>query len=265
MIGQEKLLSRFDFSDSAKLPHSILFLGEEGCGKRTLAKELAGRFGLEFVEMEEGVEAEKLIEYRQSPIKRAYFLEIGKVQEKRQNRFLKFIEEPGDDAYVFLSAVSEIGLLPTVTARCSVYRFEEYSEEELRQAKPGLPELAYSICRTPGQLAQVDGKSLEPMKRDCEKLIHEMKSARHAAVLGYASKLNYRENYDKYDFGCFFRMLEKTAFDDYIGNGDEDGYKIYRFTAEFMKRLSYGAISKEAFALSYFGRLQEVLGYGKAS
>ena len=50
IIGQTKLLSKINAMEY--LPKTLMFLGPAGCGKHTIAKYTAEKFGLDFVEIE---------------------------------------------------------------------------------------------------------------------------------------------------------------------------------------------------------------------
>ena len=47
IIGQTKLINRINSFTIDSLPHSILMIGDLGCGKHTLCKYIADKFGLE--------------------------------------------------------------------------------------------------------------------------------------------------------------------------------------------------------------------------
>lgn len=110
-----------------------MFLGETGCGKHTFAKIIAKNFGLEFTEINKNLEDDLFAEYKLSPVPTLYFIDMTDMFEKAQNKFLKFIEEPGNAAYICISVISEAGILPTILNRCIKYTFEPYTIEELRQ------------------------------------------------------------------------------------------------------------------------------------
>ena len=52
-IGQAKLRATLEAYTINTLPQTLLFLGEEGCGKKSLIKELANRLGLSLIKLTE--------------------------------------------------------------------------------------------------------------------------------------------------------------------------------------------------------------------
>ena len=132
-IGQQALLNILSSYTLSTLPKTILFIGEKGCGKRTVAKILANRLNLELVTFESDFAGEDLVEFQQKPVETLYMIDLANFSEKQQNQFLKFIEEPSPYVYVLLIAESESGVLDTILNRCMKYQFENYSVDQLKQ------------------------------------------------------------------------------------------------------------------------------------
>ena len=133
VIGQEKLVKILDGYTLHTVPKTMLFLGPSGCGKSWIAARFAESLKLPVVNIDSTITPEKLIEYYQSPIEKMYIIDLKGIDEKQQNKFLKFIEEPSATMYIILTAESEIGILPTILNRCMKYHFEEYTVDQLKQ------------------------------------------------------------------------------------------------------------------------------------
>ena len=132
IIGQDRLRARIGSYTAETLPKTLLFIGPAGCGKKLFSLELANQVKLPLVDIDDKVTADQLIEYSQKPYKTIYRINLNNFNEKMQNQFLKFIEEPADSVYVMLLADSEIGILPTILNRCIKLPFAEYTKEELK-------------------------------------------------------------------------------------------------------------------------------------
>ena len=129
IIGQTKLLSKINAMEY--LPKTLMFLGTVGCGKHTIAKYTAEKFGLDFVEIEESVSAQDLEDYTHKTLDTLYLINLNNFTEKQQNQFLKFIEEPSKSVYIILIANSEAGILNTILNRSIKYHLEPYTKEHL--------------------------------------------------------------------------------------------------------------------------------------
>ena len=72
MIGQEKLLAKLKSYSIATLPHSMLFIGNKGCGKHTLVKELEKYFKLKSIDISDSLELETIQEINVCSIPQFY-------------------------------------------------------------------------------------------------------------------------------------------------------------------------------------------------
>ena len=251
-VGQEALFKTINGWTPQTAPKTILLLGEEGCGKKTVVKYIANRLGLEFIDVCGGLTPERLIDWQQSPIRRLYQIDLTKLAlDKDQNQFLKFIEEPSPAAYIALIAESEAGILPTVLNRCVKLRFAPYSVENLKKVKAFSNEALYLICRTPGKLKNASEKGLGEMQALCDAIVTKFDKAPYPNALSIVPRINYKDNYSKFDFCGFLDMLEDTAKKSYIESGSELAYKIYMHVAKRRDELGQnGRIAKEAFMTS---------------
>jgi DNA polymerase III gamma/tau subunit len=138
IIGQANLLKKLDSFDTNTLPRAILLIGEEGCGKKTVSRYLASKLNLKLVDIKEKIEPEQLVNYQYCLNKTLFVIDLRNFltkEGKNQNNFLKFIEEPGKNAYIMLLANSEVGILPTILNRCAKFYFESYTIEDLKKSQ----------------------------------------------------------------------------------------------------------------------------------
>lgn len=255
-IGQEKLFKTINSYTTANIPHALLLLGEEGSGKRTIIKFIASKLGLKIVTITKA-DQDKLIEYQQSPIKTIYTVDLAELTyERDQNKFLKFIEEPSDSAYIILTNDSEIGVLPTILNRCQKLRIEPYTIDQLKQIKEFKDDIVYKVCRTPGQLNAIDNAKFVELYTLCDKLITILPRAEYANIISIATKINYKEDYNKFDFRIFFNMLKTVAFEKYINTKDNIAYKVYIYTTSQLQVLSQNSVmQKEPFMINFLDGL----------
>ena len=55
IIGQTKLLNKINKLTLNTLPHSLLFIGEYGCGKHLICNYIANKFNLELNKLDNNV------------------------------------------------------------------------------------------------------------------------------------------------------------------------------------------------------------------
>ena len=258
VIGQEKLVKALEGYTLETAPKTILFLGQSGCGKSWIANAFAKQLDLEVVVVQPDSTAEKLIEYYQCPINKMYLIDLKEITEKDQNKFLKFIEEPSKTMNIILMAESTVGILPTILNRCVKYVFEPYTPEQLKQfdwAVNCSEEIAYEICKTPGQLLELSADNLDQALGLCRAIISSVDKANYANTLSIVTKINLKDDAKKIDFKLFFDLMTYAAFDDYKKNNNELSFKIYLYTIRQQAKALNINVAKEAFLLNYLDNI----------
>ena len=258
VIGQEKLVKALEGYTLETAPKTILFLGQSGCGKSWIANAFAKQLDLEVVVVPPDSTAEKLIEYYQCPINKMYLIDLKDIVEKDQNKFLKFIEEPSKTMNIILMAESTVGILPTILNRCVKYVFEPYTPEQLKQfdwAVNCSEEIAYEICKTPGQLLELSADNLDQALGLCRAIVSSVDKANYANTLSIVTKINLKDDAKKIDFKLFFDLMTYAAFDDYKKNNNELSFKIYLYTIRQQAKALNINVAKEAFLLNYLDNI----------
>ena len=233
-------------------------MGQSGCGKSWIANAFAKQLDLEVVVVQPDSTAEKLIEYYQCPINKMYLIDLKDIVEKDQNKFLKFIEEPSKTMNIILMAESTVGILPTILNRCVKYVFEPYTPEQLKQfdwAVNCSEEIAYEICKTPGQLLELSADNLDQALGLCRAIVSSVDKANYANTLSIVTKINLKDDAKKIDFKLFFDLMTYVAFDDYKKNNNELSFKIYLYTIRQQAKALNINVAKEAFLLNYLDNI----------
>lgn len=141
---------------SGSLPHAHIIEGAEGSGKRTLVTAIAKALSPEYADKIEssnepdiitvglegerktiGVDSIRALKQRASltPNELDYLMFIiedaDTMTNSAQNSFLKLLEEPPSNVYMFLLCKSQNSLLPTVISRAPIVRMQLFSEVEI--------------------------------------------------------------------------------------------------------------------------------------
>lgn len=248
MIGQESLQKEL-FSQSLQYSRtSLLFVGEYGCGKHTLVKEYAKHLGLPLVDITADLSLELLETIQLSSILSMYLIDLDMLTEQSQNMVLKFIEEPSDAAYVVLICSSENKVIPTILNRCSKYKFANYSKEELISILgEEVSDEVLDVCTTPGQVRLVQNYYAE-LKVLCETIVNKLAKSALSNALSISTKINYKDEYDKFDLSIFLRVLSKAYYQSYI-DGHEESLKLYNIVCMESQKLIDFRLNKELFIL----------------
>lgn len=260
ILGQDSLLNTLDSFTIQTLPKTIMFIGEAGAGKHLLASYLADKFNFEKVFVSKDVTPEDLIEYSQSPIEKFYIIDLAEFTEKQQNKILKFIEEPSSTVFVILLTATTVGVLPTILNRCIKYTLAPYAKQFLIDhfswTVADVNPLVFDICTTPGQLANADGKAVIALHDLCSLIVTKFKAAPYPNALTIINTVNYKDEYSKFDFDQFFRMLELVAFEDFKKTNSETSFKIYTLTNKAKQAtLISKTLNKETYMLNFIDSL----------
>jgi replication-associated recombination protein RarA len=258
IVGQSKLLQIINNYTFQTLPKALLFLGPSGSGKHTIAKYIQERFNLNFIEIDEKVNADILSDYIYSTINTLYLINLNNFTEKQQNQFLKFIEEPSNSVFIVLIADSEAGILPTILNRCIKYHLEEYTQTEIEKIiKSKVNPLAFKIFKTPGKLMNLSNEGFKNVLELAEKVIHKLSQASYANTLFITTKINYKDLYNKIDFDLFFDAVEYLSLEDFKNNNNRQSLDIFKITNQFKQLSSKQNLIKETLMLNYLTTLWE--------
>ena len=275
MVGQTKIQAIFDRYNLQTLPRAVLLIGEKGCGKHYFVNQLSKKFSLPVVDISKPTKisymvdseyqaaktkwndnlADLLVDAKICSIPKIYLLDMDSLtDQKEQNKFLKFIEDPGAMDYIILTSSSEVNLLNTIVNRCYKVIFEPYTKAELVELFPKIDknDKVLDLCTTPGQLVAVDRIGINNLINFCDKIITNIDKASFANILSVSNKINFKEEYNKFDFNLFFRALKLEAYQIYIKTNNQLAYKIYMFTCTYTQRV-YN--NKEAFMLNFLAQL----------
>ena len=222
MIGQQHIVEALTKYSLENLPKTILLLGESGSEQFDIAKEVASHFNLELVtittdDLVLNDSESKLMEYAKYPIARFYYINLpdfsfSAAGEARLEKILKYLERPPMYMYFILEAESTIGLKDTLLNRCRKFTCAPYSEAQLRECDwmvRNSNDLVYKICKTPGQLANVDGDQIQALFTLCDKIVSQVKKASYANTLTLVAKVNCDKDETKFDF--YQELLSYTS------------------------------------------------------
>lgn len=212
MLGQKKLKDTLSIYNVNNFPRTTLFVGPSGCGKHTIVKELSSKFKIDVEDITSIISLETITRIYEENVKKFYLINLDELTERHQNIILKFIEEPSSNAYVVLLSSSEQLLLKTVLNRCTKFKFDKYTKEELTNfvsidVDNESFEILFKCCNTPGDVANVNYKLLKDMYELCDKIFEKIYVASLSNTLSIADKLNYKDNYDLFDVRLFLNLL----------------------------------------------------------
>ena len=256
MVGQINLLNKISKLSLDNFSHSNLILGEEGSGKHLIAKKISEHLKLEYLDITKLIDSDFINSIYINPLSFLYVVDLKEITEKDQNILLKLVEEPPINSYIILIGRSIINILPTILNRCNIFNIADYSRDELSQFTDN--EIAINCLKTPGRIINSNLDTLKDIKDVCKNILNILKNDNLATLLTIINKINYKDDYDKFDINNFLDILINTLFNYWINNNDKNIYKIYILTINQRKVLLDNRINKQIFMENYLIKLWNV-------
>lgn len=245
MVGQSKLLDTLKNYTIDSFPSTLMLVGEKGSGKHTIIKELSDFLKVPLINISNNLNYDDLMSLQLQSTFSFYLIELDSITEKEQNVILKFIEEPTKNYKIILLANSTVGVLNTVINRCVIYNMMPYTKEELKTfLKDGVDESILRYCNTPGQILSTR-INMDSLMSLCDDIINRFKSVRFDIALGISNKLNFKDNYDRFDIDIFLKVLLQKLFEDFISNNNRDSLKLYNIVNSYDNKMRDVRLNKE--------------------
>lgn len=247
MEGQEKLIELINKYNLDTFPKSIILCGDYGCGKHSLSKYIAKKLNLDIFDLTDNISLERIEEIYLKALPSIYLIDMSNITEKQQNILLKFIEEPLKNSYIILLCENKNTLLDTIKNRCIIFEFEKYKKDYLKNfiKENTYKDLVLNICTTPGQIINYSNTNLTELEILCNKIIDKLHLASLHNTLTISDKINYKDEYDKYDLKLFYKMLIYCIFEKYKSNPSDLLFDLYQKTIDYNKKLNNKMLNKQ--------------------
>lgn len=224
-MGQNNLLKQIYSLKS--LPHSLLLVGSRGSEEYETVEKIAAHFDYMLYDLTELISKEFIDEIMTSHTQTVYYINLNNISSTNQNILLKFFEEPSEYAYVILVSENIESVLQTIITRSYILHFDKYTRGDLLKKFPTATDEMLAICETPGQLTLAMHSNLQKLIQLCDLLVSKLAEASLRSTLSIADKINYKDDYSKYDLFLFLRCLGLST----LKYQDYESYKIILDTA----------------------------------
>ena len=221
----------------ANLPHSILMIGERGGMQNEICNELAAHFGMQCIDITNNITKEYIDQVFLSPNPSFYVINITEIDYRRQNMMLKLFEEPGPFTFIILIAENIDDVIDTIYNRSYVIKLKSYTREELEPYVIKDKDLVLDLCSTPGQVEIANHTDIKALYKLCETIISSMKNANYANALSIADKINYKDEYDKFDLYLFIKAFSNLLLSKLRLNYDKLCYNYLMITKDLNSKV----------------------------
>ena len=240
--GQEKVYDLINKFDLSTLPHSILLIGEEGSGQNDICRYITEKFSLLDLDLTGNLSHEFIDKiYLSGGNPTLYTLNLNKITEKDQNILLKLYEEPNPFTYIILLGENTSTLLETIITRSYQINLCRYTPDQLsKYLDEGDDPLILKVCHTPGQVEIAKHTDIKSLYFLCQNIIERINKANYFNTLTISDKINFKDEYSKFDLKLFIRMLSYVMI-------EKKDYRFYKPINKFLKYVDFMIDKKSYF------------------
>lgn len=255
MIGQEKLIARFDnLIEKRRFPKFCILTGPAGSGKKLIVNHIQNQFkNVMFAIYGTGVD-----DVRQMIIdcnKLSGVLHVCLIPDadgmsiQARNALLKIAEEPPKDTYIIMTLEDINNTLETIRSRATVFNLEPYTVPQLieyaKSKKYGGIDIIKDVCETPGEIDKLCSYNIEEFYSFANKTVDNIAKASGANVFKLADKLQLKDGKEGYDVGLFFKMFIRICMERFNETDDAMYMRGIEITSTYLKDLRIKGISKQ--------------------
>jgi len=258
ILGQDNLLNKLNNYDLNNFPRSLLLVGDRGSGKHLISNYIKENIlNLPLIDITEIISSEVIDNIYINPNPSIYLINLSDITEKSQNILLKFIEEPLSNAYIILLCESKLNVLNTILNRCVTIELELYTKDILSNfiSNNENKELILNVLKTPGDIINSNLSNIEELYDLCIKICDKINSANILNSLSICDKINYKDEYSKFDLNLFLDVLAYSLNKYYKETLCLKYLNMYLILIENRKKLIDKRINKRLFMESLIIKL----------
>lgn len=251
IIGQDELLNEIEYYVSNnRFPKSSLIVGECGSGKHTIAKYVAERLHVEYVDITSNLCVDDLADIILSPTQHLLVIDMSLMDDRKSNSILKFVEEPPEYDYIMLLCDIQCTLMQTLNNRCIHFYIKPYKTDILEKFIPdecATKEFILKYSKTPGDVQKYlpyRKEMIDDLNDIVCKITTKLDKAPMFNIFNISKKMCLKKDSAGYDVNLFFNML----IDKYIcllASGEFSNFNTIRTVYSYASAIKNSAYNKE--------------------
>lgn len=216
MIGQTNILNNVDYwIQTNTMPRFIIISGGKGCGKTTIAKEIARRMKAYLVDCDLTVDAVRGAVtncYKCAGTTVYLFDNADKMSTAAKNAMLKITEEPPRQAYFIVTVYNSENMLETLRSRATNIQMAPYSREELdlfyHDYTNKMNSLIRDVCDVPGMMLEMEKIDVEELVEFCNTIVDNIQKVTGVNAFKIVQRIRIKDDGQGYDPELFFHCLK---------------------------------------------------------
>lgn len=270
MIGQEELKATIDTLLS-KFPRFLILTGDEGSGRKTIARYTAARLNAEIIMVGNRVDdVREIIEIAtKHKVKRIYLFEnADNMSTSAKNALLKITEEPPRNAYLIMTVKNIDRMLKTIKSRATILTMDSYNihnlEEYIKLKKYNLTaeekEMVCRICTNPGEVDRIIEYDITAFYNYVKTVVEHIGKVHGANALKIGEKLKYKKDGEGWEIDLFFRTVITAYADLFLDRYSNTYLECMRVTSKYMSELDITGINKQMLVDAWILDIRQVCG-----
>lgn len=253
-----------DSYDVNTFPHNLILVGEDGCGKHTLCDYIAFHLQLVSKDISNEMSLDVLWETQLNSGPTIYVVDLDCRLPKYQNELLKTLEDYSNVNYFILLSENDCNVLPTIVNRCTVWRYKQYTEQELENVSDSFKSIKLrNVFHTPGQVLKWgDPVLINEIQSFSELIFDRIGRANISNILSISNKIAFDKKSDGYPLDLFKRVLYAVSYDRYLLSRNEANYSAYSLTREYVNSTNLININQQRKFEQYLFRLKFLIKNG---
>lgn len=258
MIGQRDLLRKINHQiDNGKFPRFSILIGERGCGKKTLANEIAQRLDAFpcFVGNKVDDIRQVIDNSYKNDLKIVYIIaDADNMSSNAENAILKITEEPPKNAYFIITCELADNLLPTIKSRGVTYMLEPYSYEEKCDFLATIEvsdenfDFLVDSCSNIGEMQELLKINITEFREYVNLVVENIAEVSGSNAFKIGDKIALKDEEDKYNLRLFLKAFNIICTDKMHESSGEVAQLQYgravAITGDALSELSIKGINK---------------------
>jgi len=270
MIGQKVLLDRIGGQVARKkFPRFSIFVGENGSGKKTLAKDTAQMLGAMSVSVGTNVDDIREITelaYKVTDTVVYIVADCDNMSSASANALLKVTEEPPQNAYFILTCENEENLLSTIRSRGVTYMLAPYTYDDKcdyldtceKRPKETDVEFVLEVASNLGEIEQLLNMDINAFRDYVTLVIDNIAEVSDSNAFKIADKIAFKDENDKYNLKLFWKAFNSICVDRMREGKDPLMYaRAIGVTGDYAQQLNIRGINKQMLFCSWVIAIRE--------
>ena len=219
MIGQTAFTENINSLVTAnKYPRFSIIVGQEGSGKKRMAKYISSKLGCVYADYGIGVDdiRQMIADAYRVSMPMVYILpDADKMSPAAKNALLKVTEEPPQNAYFILTLTDLNNTLGTIRSRGTVFYMDPYSVFDMERycltthtVSAEEKQIICDLCETPGEVDKIVDMDTIKFYTYVEKVVDNIAVVSGSNSFKIANSIRFKDTDDKkYDLRLFWKAF----------------------------------------------------------